>query len=272
MTETVDRQQDVRKLSRDRFSQFAQRYVESADHAAGTDLERLLAMAAPRPTWTVLDVATGGGHTALAFAPYVAHVIATDLVPDMLDAARRFLRTQTGARISFALADAEDLPFATGTFDLVTCRIAPHHFRDVARFVREGARVLRPADPDHGESGGTLLVQDHLLPDDRAAGQYIDAWERLRDPSHHRAFTEDEWTGMLLDAGLQHVQVQQVTKRHEFLSWAQRQSCSPTVVDELIEQILVAPEPVAAWMQPRAFGTSEASFVNHHILIAGEKR
>ena len=272
MTEPVDRQQDVRELSRDRFSQFAQRYVESADHAAGTDLERLLAMAAPQPTWRVLDVATGGGHTALAFAPYVAHVIATDLAPGMLDAARRYLRTQAAARISFAVADAEDLPFASGAFDLVTCRIAPHHFRDAARFVREGARVLRPADPDRGESGGTLLVQDHLLPDDRAAARYIDAWERLRDPSHHRAFTVDEWTGMLLDAGLQHVRIERVTKQHEFLSWAQRQSCSPAVVEELIEQILAAPEAVTDWMQPHAFGTPQASFVNHHILIAGEKR
>ena len=272
MTEPVDRQQDVRELSRDRFSQFAQRYVVSADHAAGTDLERLLAMAAPQPTWRVLDVATGGGHTALAFAPYVAHVIATDLAPGMLDAARRYLRTQAAARISFAVADAEDLPFASGAFDLVTCRIAPHHFRDAARFVREGARVLRPADPDRGESGGTLLVQDHLLPDDRAAARYIDAWERLRDPSHHRAFTVDEWTGMLLDAGLQHVRVERVTKQHEFLSWTQRQSCSPAVVQELIEQILSAPEAVTAWMQPHAFGTPQASFVNHHILIAGEKR
>jgi ubiquinone/menaquinone biosynthesis C-methylase UbiE len=272
LTEPSNPPQDVRELARDRFSQFAQRYVESADHAGGTDLERLLAMAAPEPAWTVLDVATGGGHTALAFAPYVTHVIATDLVPDMLDAARRFLHTQTGAQISFAVADAEDLPFASGTFDLVTCRIAPHHFRDAARFVRASARMLRPADPGHGESGGMLLVQDHLLPDDRAAAQYIDAWERLRDPSHHRAFTEDEWTGMLLDAGLQHVQVEQVTKQHEFLSWAQRQSCSPKVIDELIEQILAAPDPVTAWMQPRAFGTPEASFVNHHILIAGERR
>jgi ubiquinone/menaquinone biosynthesis C-methylase UbiE len=272
LTETADRQRDVRALSRGRFSQFAERYVKSAAHASGTDLERLLAIADPQPTWTVLDVATGGGHTALAFAPHVARVIATDLAAEMLDAARRFLRTQTTAQISFALADAEDLPFATGAFDLVTCRIAPHHFRDAARFVRAGARVLRPADPDRGERGGVLLVQDQLLPDDRDAAQYIDAWERLRDPSHHRAFAVDEWRGMLLDAGLQHVQVEQVTKRHGFLSWAERQGCSPAVVDRLVEQILDAPAPVTAWMQPHAFGTPEASFVNHHILIAGEKR
>jgi ubiquinone/menaquinone biosynthesis C-methylase UbiE len=228
-------------------------------------------MAAPQPTWMVLDVATGGGHTALAFAPHVARVVATDLAAEMLDAARCFLRTQTTEPISFALADGQDLPFASGAFDLVTCRIAPHHFPSAARFVRESARVLQSADPDRGARGGMLLVQDHLLPDDRIAGQYIDAWEQLRDPSHHRAFTVGEWTGMLLDAGLQQVRVEQVSKRHEFLPWAERQSCSPAVVDQLVERMLAAPEPVAAWMQPHAFGTAQASFVNHHILIAGEK-
>jgi len=190
----------------------------------------------------------------------------------MLEQAEKLREQRCLENVALETADAMDLPYPDNSFNLVTCRIAPHHFRDAARFVREGARVLRPADPDRGESGGTLLVQDHLLPDDRAAARYIDAWERLRDPSHHRAFTVDEWTGMLLDAGLQHVRVERVTKQHEFLSWTQRQSCSPAVVQELIEQILSAPEAVTAWMQPHAFGTPQASFVNHHILIAGEKR
>lgn len=272
MTEVPTPEQDVRTLSRDRYSQFAERYVGSIAHSQGTDLERLVAIAAPQPTWTVLDVATGGGHTALAFAPCVARVVATDLVPDMLGAARRFLRAQTTAHISFTLADAEDLPFADGTFDLVACRIAPHHFRDVARFVREGARVLRPARPGENGGGGSVLIQDHVLPDEPTAARYTDAWERLRDPSHHRAFGETEWEALLHNAGLQVYHIEQVTKQHAFLDWTQRQGCTPAVVGQLIEQMDAAPEAVVAWMQPRCFGTPEASFVNRHILIAGRKR
>jgi ubiquinone/menaquinone biosynthesis C-methylase UbiE len=50
------------------------------------------------------------------------------------------------------------MPLDDASFDLVTCRIAPHHFDDVAAFVHEAARVLKP--------GGMLLVQDHLMPED----------------------------------------------------------------------------------------------------------
>jgi ubiquinone/menaquinone biosynthesis C-methylase UbiE len=257
-------ERDVRALSRDRFGRFAARYVESPAHAQGTDLERLVAMAAPEASWTALDVATGGGHTALAFAHHVAHLIATDLAAQMLVEARRFLRTQTTAHVTFGIADAEDLPFSDRAFDVVTCRIAPHHFRDAARFVCEAARVLRRA--------GILLVQDHLLPDDPDAARYIDAWEQLRDPSHHRAFSEQEWERMFDRAGLQVYALEKVTKKHSFLDWTQRQSCTPRVVEQLTAGMGSAPEAVMTWMEPCRFGTPEASFVNRHILIAGWKR
>ncbi|MCE2473675.1 MAG: methyltransferase domain-containing protein, partial [Anaerolineae bacterium] len=92
------------------------------------------------------------------------------------------------SNVSFQEADAEDLPFESDQFDLVTCRIAPHHFPDAQRFLRECARVLRP--------GALLILQDQLLPDDNEAAQFVDAFERLRDPSHNRAFNEAEWTSM----------------------------------------------------------------------------
>jgi ubiquinone/menaquinone biosynthesis C-methylase UbiE len=212
----------------------------------------------------MLDVATGGGHTALAFAPHVAHVLATDLAPQMLDEAQRFLRERTLARLSFGVADAEDLPFADGIFDLVTCRIAPHHFRDAARFVSEAVRVLRP--------GSILLVQDHLLPHDDEAARYIDAWERLRDPSHHRAFNRQEWKRMFDHAGLHVYALETVTKQHSFVEWTQRQGCTREIVQQLVADVRAAPRAVLAWMEPRQFDTPDASFVNRHILIAGWKR
>ncbi|MBN1934676.1 MAG: HAD-IA family hydrolase, partial [Anaerolineae bacterium] len=122
-----DNAQNSKTLSRGRFGQFAQRYVTSRSHAQGNDLNRLLDIAQPQPHWHVLDVATGGGHTALKFAPYVASVVASDLTPAMLDAAKAFITAQGAGNVQFKLADAEALPFDAATFDLVTCRIAPHH-------------------------------------------------------------------------------------------------------------------------------------------------
>ena len=94
--------------------------------------------------------------------------------------------------ISFETADAEDLPFADASFDLVTCRIAPHHFQHIDRFLAESHRVLR--------DGGVLAVVDNVVPAGDA-GDYVNAFEKLRDPSHHRALALDEWMDAFAAAG-----------------------------------------------------------------------
>jgi ubiquinone/menaquinone biosynthesis C-methylase UbiE len=262
---------DPKSLSRQRYGRYAQRYVESQTHAEGTDLDRLVAIADPQPGWIVLDVATGGGHTALRFAPQVSRVVATDLVARMLDAARAHIASRGIGEIMYAAADAEELPFPSTAFDLVTCRIAPHHFADCARFVRECARVLRgPVDRSRCP-GGMLLIQDHVLPEDPAAARYIDAFERLRDPSHSRAYSQREWIDMFRRAGLQVTHAEQTTKRHVFLPWAARQDCTPATIERLVAMVDRAPSAVREWLQPRDFGTPDGTFANHHILIAGHR-
>lgn len=278
-----------------RFAAHAQGYVTSPSHAAGDDLERLVTLAEPQLDWRLLDVATGGGHTARRFAPLVRQVIALDLTPTMLQAAHRFiseapplllergqggealqpsaapdspLRVRGGAGggvpVAFLAADAEALPFPAATFDLVTCRIAPHHFSDCFRFVTECARVLRP--------GGVLLIEDNTVPDDPRAARYIDSFERLRDPSHQRSYAGYEWEGMLLDAGLVVEQVETLTKPAvNLLDWAGRQGASAAVIERLQVLLRQAPPAVRAWMQPFASGTPDAIFDHHYVLVKGRK-
>ena len=176
------RASDPQSLSRERYSRFAAAYVTSVTHASGPDLAHLLQMAQPEAHWQVLDIATGGGHTALTFAPHVASVVASDLTPAMLEQAAAHVRAQNIHNVSYREAAATGLPFADESFDLVTCRIAAHHFPDAQRFVHESARVLRP--------GGLLLLQDQMLPAHRPSAIWIDNFERLRDPSHNCAYSE----------------------------------------------------------------------------------
>ena len=257
-------EQESKSLSQERFGQFAEGYVTSQSHAKGYDLDQLVEIANPQADWLVLDVATGGGHTALKFASHVRKVIATDLTPKMLAAAEKFIREQGVINVSCEPADAEELPFENGTFDLVTCRIAPHHFPDCARFIREGSRVLKV--------GGLLLVQDHVLPKDEAAARYIDSFERLRDPSHNRAFSHSEWAGMFEQADFQVKHAEEIIKHHQLIPWAERQGCSSEVIKHLRQMLIEASPKAAAWLQVEAIGTPETSFVNHHILIAGSKK
>ncbi|KXK23418.1 MAG: Methyltransferase type 11 [Chloroflexi bacterium OLB15] len=177
---------DPKGLSQQRFGQYANSYTNSPRHFKGAELSHLVELAAPKPDWLALDVATGGGATALTFAPHVKQVIATDLTPKMLEAARSRIAPEA-TNILFSDGDAENLPFVENSFDLITCRIAPHHFPEPFRFVQEVARCLKP--------GGVFILQDLTVPDDEQAARFINSFERLRDPSHARMYAEYEWRG-----------------------------------------------------------------------------
>ena len=107
----------------------------------------------------------------------------------MLHAARGLLRERGVANATFVAGDVATLPFADGSFDLVTCRLAAHHFADLGPAVREVQRVLR--------SGGSLLVVDILGHDDAELAEFITTVERRRDPSHVRAYRAVEWKAIL---------------------------------------------------------------------------
>lgn len=262
-------EKDAKQKSLEQYGRVADAYVKSKTHAQGKDLDALLNIAAPAADWLVLDVATGGGHTALTFAPHVREVVAVDLTPNMLETAEQFVCRERGmANVAFRQADAENLPFEPGAFDLVTCRIAPHHFPDCQAFVAECARVLK--------ADGLLLIQDIVLPEDKSTAAYVDSFEKLRDPSHHQAYTENGWRSMYEKAGLTVEHVEFLSKRHVFLDWAKRMNNSEETVQRLIRMVKQAAPPVVDWMQPipsaSDFDKPQASFINHHMIIAGRKQ
>src|SRR5207244_1574598 len=98
------------------------------------------------------------------------------------------------ANVAFVGGDAGTLPFRDGSFDIVTCRTAAHHFADVAAAIRQIQRVLRP--------GGALLLQDILGHDDSEASAFMSEVERRRDPSHVRSYRAVEWKAFLRAAGV----------------------------------------------------------------------
>ncbi|WP_367870541.1 class I SAM-dependent methyltransferase [Luteolibacter sp. Populi] len=150
----------------------------------------------------VLDVATGGGHTALALAKAGYQPVLGDLAPAMLENAARLLAAE-GFQTETALFPAEEIPFPDASFRLVSCRVAPHHFSDVAGFVRECHRVL--------EKGGYLMVIDGSLPDeDPETAEWLHQIEKLRDPSHGRLLDRPTWSRIIREAGfdLLHAELQ----------------------------------------------------------------
>lgn len=176
---------------RAQFGKTAAAYVSSPTHASGEDLERLLVVAAPRSDERALDLGCGVGHTLRRVAPLVSFAVGADATLEMMQAGRASV--VTAANAAFAQTDASALPFADATFDLVTCRLAAHHFHDAASAFREVARVLRP--------GGRFVLVDNYTPDDPALDTFINELETLRDASHVRNHTVLGWRALLEGAG-----------------------------------------------------------------------
>lgn len=176
------------------FDRQAPNYGKQHILADTRDVSALLALIpAGERQGPALDVATGGGHTALALARAGYRPVLGDIAPAMLENATKLLESE-GFAVDSALFPAEELPFPDGSFRLVSCRVAPHHFSDVPAFVRECHRVLEP--------GGYLLIIDGSLADDDAeTAEWLHEVEKLRDPSHGRLLDRPTWSRIVREAG-----------------------------------------------------------------------
>lgn len=221
--------EDIHRAVRAQFGPAAEAYGTSAGHGDPEQLAELVQLAQPRSTDRVLDIATGAGHVALAFAPHVAHVVAYDLTPQMLEETMRRAAARGLDNVSVREGAAEALPFEDATFDIVAVRLAPHHFADIRRSVREMARVAKP--------GARIVIADTTVPEDDELDRAINHIETLRDPSHVRDYRPSEWRSMLEAAGLHvvHSAVNYYTEggRMRFSDWTTRMRTPPDVVAEL---------------------------------------
>ena len=176
------------------WSERAQLYRDSAAHREGEDLDLIVEWAAGAET--ALDVASGGGHVARRLREAGINVVTVDPAPGMLPD---------------VVSRGEDLPFADGSFDVVACRVAAHHFDDVGKAVCEMARVSRDR----------VIVVDNLFLDAEA-----EEADLVRDPSHVRNLSEGEWRGFFDSAGLQVDEVRRLEKPIEVEPWLERAGTS----------------------------------------------
>jgi ubiquinone/menaquinone biosynthesis C-methylase UbiE len=261
----------TKSLVQQQFGAHAAAYATSTVHAKGASLGRLVELVKPQTHWQALDIATGAGHTAAAFAPHVAHVIASDVTDEMLAEARKLALAKGFSNMETASADAEALPFEDGRFDLVTCRIAPHHFPDIPMFVGEVWRVLK--------LGGTFALVDNIAPDGestpgfsvadlREASLAYNAFETIRDPSHSRCLGLAEWSEIIADTGFHLAHKERLGKDMEFQSWAERLGADAVTIARLRAMLSDSAPALRAFLRPRMEGESLWFTLDEAILIA----
>jgi ubiquinone/menaquinone biosynthesis C-methylase UbiE len=210
----------VQTASAAQFDRQSDRYGKTHILADTADVAECLSGLAPRGGRRALDVATGGGHTALRVARMGWRVTAGDVSSRMLENARKLL-AEEGLPLETVLFAAEEIPFPDGTFDLVTVRVAPHHFSSPAKFVREAARVLSP--------GGHFMLIDGTVPDDDPVTEkWLHGVEKLRDPSHGRFLPRKEWEDHVRSSGLAILSSSLHPKKQPDLNWYFDTAATPT--------------------------------------------
>lgn len=200
-------------IAEQQFGPVAAHYATSTVHAGGPDLDAML-QAAPLPTTTLLDVGCGAGHTALAFAPHAERVVALDVTEPMLEQVRRLAAERGISNIETRRGDVAQLPFGDDSFALVTSRYSAHHYGNPQRALDEIARVLQP--------DGTFLLVDVVAPADEAHDAFLNRIETLRDPSHVRDHTVDQWREMIATAGMRAELLGTWPLHLDFASWVTR--------------------------------------------------
>ncbi|WP_078390945.1 class I SAM-dependent methyltransferase [Shouchella patagoniensis] len=221
------------KSAKEQFGAYASAYVTSKKHAKGMDLNLLEQLVKGSEATSLLDVATGGGHVAKKMAPYVKEIVAIDLTPEMLAVAEKHLDESGITNVQFIEAPAEKLPFKESTFDFVVCRIAAHHFMNVAAFIAEAFRVLKP--------GGRFFLLDNVALEDDACDHFYNELEYKRDGSHKRAYKKSEWLSMVEAVEFEIVQLHVFKKEFDFQDWTGRVQMKEDVKKRLENWIFAQP-------------------------------
>jgi SAM-dependent methyltransferase len=187
----------------DVWNERAEAYRQSEAHREGPDLDLIVEWAAGCST--AIDVATGGGHVARVLREAGLNVVTTDAAPGMQPD---------------VIARGEDLPFADGSADLVVSRLGAHHFGDVRAAMHEMARV----------AAKTVVIVDNTF-----GGAELEEAERVRDPSHVRCYTVEEWQGLFAGAGLRIEEIRSLPQRMALEPWLARAGCEGEEADRVRE-------------------------------------
>ena len=142
----------------------------------------------------VLDLGTGSGYLAFAFAKAYpdAFITGLDITEAALEQNRQRAAESGIGNLRFVSYDGGRFPFDDCAFDLVVSRYVLHHFPDIAYSLSEVSRVL--------SRGGRLFISDPA-PDESDTGGFADAFMQVKPDGHRKFYAKEEWLTLCIRAG-----------------------------------------------------------------------
>lgn len=232
----------IKETVQHQFSQVAANYRTSQVHARGEELDRMVFILQQNGAKVILDAGSGPGHTALVMAPHAEKVVALDLSLEMLSQGQLLADERQISNVEFRQGDVEELPFPAGSFDAVVSRFSAHHWPEPLQALRNCRHVLQ-------HRGGCLLLADTVSFAHHTVDTHVQAIELLRDPSHVRDHTPEQWMSMLGEAGFAPEIVYTWDLRIDFASWIARMATPPDVAAIIHKLMRNAPSEVQTALQ-----------------------
>lgn len=178
---------------REQYDQMAAVYDQRWSAYIANTLSFLKTWAQISPQATVLDVACGTGELerlVLTECP-TQQIVGVDISEKMLVFAKQ--KCLAYPNVSFHLANASALPFASNSFDVIVSANAFHYFDDPLIALGEMKRVLKP--------DGTVVIMDWCR--DYIICKICDIWLKVFDSAHKQCYTQDEFHKLLTSANFE---------------------------------------------------------------------
>jgi ubiquinone/menaquinone biosynthesis C-methylase UbiE len=241
----------------EQYDSRAEAYLTSAVHAAGADLERMADLIGHRPDAVALDMGCGGGHVAFRLAGQVGKVVAYDLSVPMLETVAGEARKRGLDNLVTKQGAAEALPCPDGSFDVVATRYSAHHWGAFRDGLAQMRRVLK--------HDGLALFMDVVAPGVPLLDTWLQTLELLRDPSHVRNASVQEWKTTLAAVGFAVDDVVTYRLRLEFDSWIARMRTPDAHVKAIRSLHQRAPSEVKDYFQ---IGDDGSFTVDTALIVA----
>jgi len=212
-------------INQQQYQTKAQAYLNSSVHAQGAEFAKMQQIIQNHHLSRILDLGCGGGHVTYQVAPYAKQVIAYDLTPAMVELVVTQAKQKGFAHVIGQQGAAEALPFEDQSFDCVITRYSAHHWQNVTQAMDEIHRVLAKQ--------GKAIIVDILGNANPMMDTFFQTIEIIRDPSHVRNYSLQEWARFAEYAGFKIEIVEKQTLDLEFQSWVERMQTPSYAVETI---------------------------------------